>query len=154
MKILMVCLGNICRSPIAEGTMKSRLHQIGIDSVVDSAGILSYHAGDAPDSRAVKIAARYKVDISTQIARKIKISDFDEFDFIFAMDQSVFNSLNSLTKNSTQFKKLHLFLEYAGFNPGAEVPDPYYGEMDGFDQVYKLVDDACQKIIKKWYPEL
>jgi len=149
----MVCLGNICRSPIAEGTMKSRLQQMGIDSHVDSAGILSYHVGEAPDSRAVKISARYKVDISKQVARKIKPTDFDEFDFIFAMDQSVFNSLNTLTKNTAQFKKLHLFLEYAGFKAGAEVPDPYYDELEAFDKVYKLVDEACIKIINKWYPE-
>jgi protein-tyrosine phosphatase len=153
-KILMVCLGNICRSPIAEGVMQSKFQKYRIEGSVDSAGVLSYHAGQPPDERAIKISGSYHVDISRQKARKILPSDFDKYDFIFAMDRSVYNSISAVAISGEHAKKIHLFLEYAGNVPGSEVPDPYYSSLDAFDRVFKLVDAACESIIRKWYPHI
>ena len=152
-KILMVCLGNICRSPLAQGIMEAKLRKYQIAASVDSAGTLSYHAGHPPDERAVDIAKRYQVNIASQVARKIAKSDYDQYDFIFTMDKSVYHSVFAAAPEKHN-QKVHLFLEYAGYNPGTEVPDPYYSDMEAFDKVFKLVDDACEKIVRKWYPNL
>ncbi len=154
MKILMVCLGNICRSPIAEGIMQAALKKYQLTAKVDSAGVLSYHSGHSPDKRAVKISGDNGVDISGQLARQIQRSDFDDFDFIFTMDQSVHKTITSLAPSSTHRKKVHLFLEYAGHPSGKEVPDPYYSGIEAFDQVFELVYEACEMIIRKWHPEI
>lgn len=149
-KILMVCLGNICRSPMAEGVMKYKLKKYHLEGEVDSAGVLSFHAGQSPDKRAIRKTGDKKVDISEQLARQVTKSDFDEFDFIFTMDQSIQDKITGMAVNDQQRGKVHLFLEYAGYPPGSEVPDPYYSGVEAFDQVFNLVDDACEKIITKW----
>jgi protein-tyrosine phosphatase len=148
MKLLMVCLGNICRSPIAEGIVKEKLKKSGFNAAVDSAGLLSYHIGETPDPRAIKIAARFGIDISNQRARQILSEDFDRFDIIFAMDQSVFDALKSLSRKE-QRNKIHLFLEFAGYPAGSNVPDPYYGNMSDFEECFRLIDSASDIIIKK-----
>jgi protein-tyrosine phosphatase len=153
-KILMVCLGNICRSPIAEGVMKAAFRKYNIPGSVDSAGVLSYHSGHAPDKRAVRISSNYGVDISSQLARQIRKSDFDEFDFIFTMDQSVQKSIMTLAPSESHRKKVYSFMEFAGYPEGSEVPDPYYSGIEAFEQVFEMVDEACEKIIRKWYPNL
>ncbi len=153
-KILMVCLGNICRSPIAEGIMQAKLLNYGIDDIVDSAGILSYHIGCAPDDRAIGIARKYKVNIDNQLARQLKPADFENFDFIFAMDRSVLESVLKAAQGPKQSGKVHLFLGYAGYSGQADVPDPYYEGGVAFDRVFNLIDDACERIIRKWYPEV
>ncbi len=150
MKILMVCLGNICRSPIAEGVMVAKMNKYGVPGSVSSAGILSYHSGSAPDHRAIRISGDKGLDISSQKAQQIKEVDFKNYDLIFAMDQPVLNSIKSLTPLEEHRKKVHLFLEYAGYPSGSEVPDPYYSEIESFQKVFDLVDDACDKIVKKW----
>ncbi len=149
MKILIVCLGNICRSPIAEGVMQSVLKKNNFPGSVDSAGILSFHSGQAPDERAVKISGDNYVDISSQRARQMKPADFKVYDLIFSMDRSVHKSILGMTRDENLINKVHLFMEYAGYPAGTEVPDPYYSGMEAFQHVYDLVNDACEKIILK-----
>lgn len=143
----MVCLGNICRSPLAEGILKTKLSN---QFFVDSAGTISMHEGKNPDKRAVKTAANHGIDISKQKSRPIQISDFENFDFIYCMDLSVFEDVISMTKNEEQRKKVSLFLESAGnFDENIEVPDPYWGEMNDFEQVFQLLDEASDKIARQ-----
>lgn len=145
MKILMVCLGNICRSPLAEGLLRQKLKEAGADDFeVDSAGTGGWHSGEAPDKRAIAVAAKYGLDISKQCARKFHPDDFDKFDFIFAMDASNFNDLSAMARGSTQREKLHPFLPFAGINDPSEVPDPWYGGAQDFEDVYRLLDQACE----------
>lgn len=140
MKILMVCLGNICRSPLAEGILKSKLSE---DFVVDSAGTIDLHQGKFPDSRAVAIAKNYKVDISQQQSRLFEVSDFQTYDRIYCMDLNNMKDVLSLAKSNSEREKVFLVLE------NAEVPDPYFGELPDFDHVYQLLDEACEKIAKE-----
>ncbi len=148
MKILMVCLGNICRSPIAEGVVKLKLQQAGLRATVDSAGLLSYHAGEQPDHRAMETAARFGIDISEQRARQITKNDFETFDLIFAMDSTVYSELKSF-RHPAANNKIHLFLEYAGYPRGSDVPDPYYGTMRHFEECFKLIDSASDALVKR-----
>jgi len=145
----MVCLGNICRSPIAEGVMQSKLKKYHLKGIIDSAGVLSMHAGEAPDERASKVAAKYGVDISNQRARQIKKSDFSNFDLILTMDPSVHQQIKRLTNDPKESKKIQLFLEYAGTSGSFEVPDPYFGGPEGFELAYNMIEEACEKIAVK-----
>lgn len=145
MKILMVCLGNICRSPVAEGILKHKaaIHSIKIS--VDSAGTSGWHNGSAPDERSQKNAKKNGVIISQQKSRQVTLSDFEEFDLIYAMDNSNYDDLKKLAPSKHKGKiKLILDEIYPGKN--ANVPDPYY-TTDGFDEVFNLLDAACEKII-------
>lgn len=141
MKILMVCLGNICRSPLAEGIMKNKLMAYGIPFEIDSAGTGAWHIGQSPDKRSVQVARQYGIDISGQRARQFKVEDFEAFDFIFAMDQNNRRDILSLTANGIA-ENVHLFLEFAGMGCN-DVPDPWFGNETDFEAVYKLLDDAC-----------
>ena len=145
-KVLMVCLGNICRSPLAEGILKSKVNTHEI--FVDSAGTGGYHIGNPPDSRSVEVAKKYGIDISSQTCRKIKPSDLEEFDMIYAMDHSNYNNILSLSKSQEQTKKVKLLLNEINL-PEKEVPDPYYDSVDGFEKVYHLIDQACEAIAQK-----
>jgi protein-tyrosine phosphatase len=147
MKFLMVCLGNICRSPIAEGIMKSKLAAANIQGKVDSAGVLSYHSGEAPDKRAISVAGKYQVDISGQVARQFRKSDFVDFDVILVMDRSVYAEIAALAQTEDERNKVRLFLEFAGINEITEVPDPYYGGQEGFEMVYNMLDEGCNRIL-------
>lgn len=137
MKILMVCLGNICRSPLAEGILRSKL---GDNFFIDSAGTGSWHVGQCPDKRSVSVAKKYGIDISTQRARQFKVEDFDEFDLIYVMDQSNFEDVITLAKNEKQRSKVKLILG------DKNVPDPYYGGDDGFENVYRMLDEIASQI--------
>lgn len=148
MKILMVCLGNICRSPIAEGIVKRKLQSAGFDAIVDSAGLLSYHSGEQPDHRAMETAARFGIDISYQRARQITLTDFENFNLILAMDSSVYSELKSF-RQSSGIRKIHLFLEYAGYPAGSDVPDPYYGTMRHFEECFKLIESASVALVTR-----
>ena len=128
----MVCLGNICRSPIAEGLMAEAMKVNHVEGMVDSAGLLSYHQGSAPDRRAIKTAKDRNIDISCQQSRPIQQSDFEKFDYIFAMDIDVYRSVMSQAGSEAERKKVFLFLEYAGYPKGSEVPDPYYSGNEAF----------------------
>ncbi|AYO57269.1 protein-tyrosine-phosphatase [Chryseobacterium sp. 6424] len=144
MKILVVCLGNICRSPLAEGILKSKLPE---GFVIDSAGTISLHEGENPDKRATSIAKKHGIDISKQRSRPITTEDFEYFDRIYCMDLSVLEDVISLAKNDEQRAKVSLFLEEAGIEGNNyEVFDPYWSEMDGFEKVYQLLDDASEAI--------
>lgn len=148
MKILMVCLGNICRSPLAEGIMKTKLPE---NCIVDSAGIISMHEGEHPDKRAIKTAANHNIDISKQRSRPITIADFENFDKIYCMDNSVLADIVSKTKNEEQRQKVSLFLEVLGDHKNTEVPDPYWGDMKDFENVFQLLDKGCEKIAENLF---
>ena len=140
MKILMVCLGNICRSPLAEGILRSKLNA---NYFIDSAGTGPWHIGKSPDKRSVSVAEKYGIDISTQRARQFSEADFDKFDLIFVMDQSNYSDVLAHAKNDDQRKKVRLILE------NRDVPDPYFGEDDGFEEVYRLLEEAADKIAQE-----
>lgn len=139
----MVCLGNICRSPLAEGILRSKLPD---SFFVDSVGTISMHEGETPDKRAVKTAANHGIDISKQKSRPLLISDLDKFDKIYCMDLKNLEDVISMTKNEEQRQKVHLFLEEVGNHQNSEVPDPYWGDMNDFENVFQLLDAACNKI--------
>lgn len=145
--MLMVCLGNICRSPIAEGVMKHKLKLYGIKAVVDSAGIVAFHAGEPPDSRAITVAGNHGIKIDDQIARKFELSDFEAFDLILTMDSEVHGDILRMASNKNHASKVSLFMRYAGMEP-SEVPDPYYGGRQGFESVFQMIDLACDRIAK------
>jgi len=143
MKILMVCLGNICRSPLAEGIMKTMLPG---NFFVDSAGTISIHEGEHPDKRAVKTAANHHIDISNQKSRPITRDDFDTFDKIYCMDIEVYEDVISKAQNEEQHQKVSLFLSASGNYKNAEVPDPYWGDMKDFEDVFQLLNRGCEEI--------
>lgn len=147
MKILAVCLGNICRSPLAEGILKSKLPE---SFIIDSAGTIALHEGEHPDKRAIATANNRGVDISKQRSRPITHKDFEEFDKIYCMDLSVFETVISMAKTEAQKSKISLFLKEAEIPVNNfEVFDPYWSEMDGFEEVYQLLSDASEKIKTK-----
>lgn len=144
-KILMVCLGNICRSPLAEGILKSKVDPT--ITIVDSAGTAGYHIGNAPDPRSITVAKKYGIDISKQVCRKFTMQDFKEFTSIYVMDNSNYNNIVALAQNQEQKDKVSLLLQQSNTNI-TEVPDPYYGGDQGFEDVYNLIDQACNNIAK------
>jgi protein-tyrosine phosphatase len=143
-KILMVCLGNICRSPLAEGILRSKLPSSTF--TIDSAGTASYHIGNAPDKRSVAVANKYGLDISNLRGRQFTVSDFDIFNSIFVMDESNFDNVCSLARNEEDIGKVKLILNEVYPNQNYSVPDPYYGGNEGFENVFKMLDEACSLI--------
>ena len=145
MRILMVCMGNICRSPTAEGVLRARLARAGLgkEIEVDSAGTLGYHAGEPPDPRAQKAAAKRGYDISKLRARRVKDVDFLRYDMILAMDKDNLSALKRVCPETLQ-SRLGLFLQYASRHKDEEVPDPYYGSPEAFDYVLDLAEDAAE----------
>ena len=143
----MVCLGNICRSPLAHGILESKLPE---DSFyVDSAGTSGYHNGELPDTRSIAVAKKYGLDLTNQRSRKFTRSDFRDFDIIYAMDQSNYHNILDLAESESDKSKVKLILNELSPNSNAEVPDPYYGGDQGFENVYKMLDDACDIIATK-----
>ncbi|WP_028281849.1 low molecular weight protein-tyrosine-phosphatase [Olleya marilimosa] len=143
-KILMVCLGNICRSPLAEGILQSKLDNNLF--VVDSAGTSSYHIGNKPDPRSIAIAKKKGIDITQQQARQFVKQDFLDFDIIYAMDNSNYNNIIALAENDKQKSKVNLILNESYPEQNLDVPDPYYGGDKGFETVFNMLDEACNKI--------
>ncbi|WP_053992604.1 low molecular weight protein-tyrosine-phosphatase [Mangrovimonas sp. TPBH4] len=146
-RILMVCLGNICRSPLAHGILESKLS----DELfyVDSAGTSNYHIGEQPDRRSIAVARQHGIDISHQAGRQFNINDFDTFDIIYAMDQSNYNNIIKLARNQKDIVKVQKILDVDTNFANKDVPDPYYGDMGDFEHVYTLLDAVCQKIVKE-----
>ena len=136
--ILMVCLGNICRSPLAEGVLKSKLSSTHFH--IDSAATASFHIGKSPDHRSIKVAADHRIDISHQKARAFKLEDFNLFDKIYVMDRNNLKIIKQLAETPEQRDKVSLILE------NEEVPDPYYGDESNFKIVFELLNEACEKI--------
>ncbi len=142
----MVCLGNICRSPLAEGILKSKVDSNKI--FVDSAGTAGYHVGNMPDIRSIAVAQKYGIDIHQQKSRKFTSKDFIAFDIIYAMDNSNYSNIISLAKNKEDISKVKRLLSEINIET-KEVPDPYYDEDEGFEIVFQLIDKACEAIAKK-----
>ena len=139
-KILMVCLGNICRSPLAEGILKSKLSN---SFIVDSAGTANYHTGNPPDKRSIAVARKYGLNISNLKGRQFRMWDFEAFDFIYVMDESNFKNVIKLARNNKDISKVKMILNEVYPNQNYDVPDPYYGGEDGFENIYKMLDEAC-----------
>ena len=149
MRILMVCLGNICRSPLAEGIMQSKIDNYQLDWEVASAGTGSYHAGNPPDSRSIQVALKYNIDISQQRARQFQSSDFGYYDHIFVMDSSNYQNVYKLASNSSDEEKIELIMNMIEPKRNINVPDPYWGE-HGFEKVYNMLDKATDAIMAKY----
>lgn len=139
--ILMVCLGNICRSPLAEGILKSKLPKDLF--TVDSAGTASYHIGSSPDIRSIAVAKKHGLDISNLSGRQFESTDFNTFDFIYVMDDSNYINVCNLSSNDEEKAKVKFILNEVYPDENYNVPDPYYGGDSGFENVYKMLDEAC-----------
>lgn len=146
-KVLMVCLGNICRSPLAEGILQSKVDSNKI--MVDSAGTGHWHIGNPPDPRSIAIAKKYGLDISNQRGRQFSAEDFNRFDHIYVMDASNKENVLSLATTVSDKEKVSLILDHIFPNENVDVPDPYYGGNLGFDNVFEMLDKACTIIAKK-----
>ncbi|GAA3517644.1 low molecular weight protein-tyrosine-phosphatase [Aquimarina addita] len=146
-RILMVCLGNICRSPLAEGILTSKLNPKEFQ--IDSCGTSNYHIGKKPDTRSIDIARKHGIDITNQRASQFTVGNFDTYDFIYPMDSANYNDIIKLARNENDRKKVKLILEELNLPTGIDVPDPYYGGDQGFMGVYKMLDEACTKIAEK-----
>ena len=146
MKILMVCLGNICRSPLAEGILAHKTKQL--DVKIDSAGTAAYHIGELPDKRSIEIADKYNIDLKNQRARQFSRADFDEFAIIYAMDTNNLAHLISLAETEKERNKIRLILNEINPDACESVPDPYYGGENGFQNVYNMLNEACDKIVQ------
>ena len=147
MKILMVCLGNICRSPLAEGILRQKTIENQHTIIIDSAGTIGIHAGEQPDKRMQATALKYGIDLSTLRSRQVILNDFQEFDRIYAMDESNYSDLQKLAKNEVQKAKVRLLLDENPLNSLKNVPDPYYGGQEGFEQVYFLLEETINHLI-------
>jgi protein-tyrosine phosphatase len=149
MKILMVCLGNICRSPLAEGILQEKAWQAGLNWTVDSAGPNGYHTGEPPHQLSIKAAAKNGIDIGKQRSRKFVAADFEKYDKIYAMAEDVLHDMRQIAKNSFNEGKVDLLLNelYPGQN--RDVPDPWYGPEAGYHDVFALIEKACEQIISK-----
>ncbi len=147
MRILMVCLGNICRSPLAEGILKHKVRQHGLDWFVDSAGTGYWHVGELPDPRSIEVARRFGVDITDQRARQFKPTDFEHFERIFVMDNQNLRDVLRLAQKEEHRQKTQLLLDLLYPGQGREVPDPYYGGPEGFEKVFRLIEAACDYLI-------
>ena len=143
----MVCLGNICRSPLAEGIMQSKVDEEHV--FVDSAGTAAYHIGKLPDHRSIDVAKKYGIDLINQRARKFTEKDFAKFDIIYAMDEHNYQNILSLAKNKIEAKKVKMILNEITPQQNLSVPDPYYGGNDGFENVYQMLNEACDNIAKR-----
>lgn len=143
-KVLMVCLGNICRSPLAEGILKSKVDTNKV--FIDSAGTGDYHVGDPPDPRSIAVGKRYNLDITQQCGRQFQPEDFDKFDHIYVMDNSNYADVISLANNENQRKKVKLILNEVFPGENVDVPDPYQGGEQGFENVYQMLNEACEII--------
>ena len=148
MNVLFVCLGNICRSPIAEGILKKKFQEKSIEGIVESAGFESFHINDAPDERAVNVTAKHGIDISKKRARLFRTEDFNRFDSIWVMDQQNMQDILLFARHEQDKAKVDFLLNLV--NPGSNkaVPDPYYSGVDACEAVFTMIEQACEKIVE------
>lgn len=149
MKILMVCLGNICRSPLAEGIMKHKVQAHNLAWQVDSAGTGAWHVGELPDSRSIAVAQKHGLDITDQRARQFQATDLSQYDLIFAMDSTNYQNIVKKATNLGEREKVHMIMNMVQPGYNESVPDPYWGD-DGFENVYQMLDRACDQIVEKY----
>ncbi len=148
MKILMVCLGNICRSPLAEGILQDKLKKAGLDWEVDSAGTNGYHVGEPPHPLSQKVALKRGIDIGQQQCRDFVKEDFENFDMIYAMAADIIEEMKWISKEKYDSKKVALLLNVCNPGKNKDVPDPWYGAEDGYHKVYDLIEKACDAIVQ------
>ncbi|MDX1651342.1 MAG: low molecular weight protein-tyrosine-phosphatase [Brumimicrobium sp.] len=148
MKILMVCLGNICRSPLADGLLRKKVEEHGLNVKVDSAGTGDWHVGEAPDPRMRQTAKDFGLSIDDLRGRQFKVKDFDEFDRIYVMDKSNYQNVVSLARTKEDENKVQLILNVSKPGKDMEVPDPYFGGDRGFREVFEMLDEATDIIVE------
>ncbi len=146
----MVCLGNICRSPLAEGILQQKAFEAGLTWSVESAGTNSYHTGEPPHPLSQKVARLHGIDISTQRARRFTAADFDNYDKIYALAGDVLDDMKRIAKNKFDIGKAELLMNEQFPGKNADVPDPYYGTEPGYHEVYKMISEVCDRIIEKY----
>jgi len=149
MKILFVCLGNICRSPLAEGIMKDKIYRFGLDAEIDSAGFESFHVGDGADPRSAETARRHGISLDSHVARKFTTKDFDTYDRILVMDRYNHQDVMRLARNENDRIKVDYILNLTYPGENREVPDPYYGGRDGFERIFGMLDSACDILLEE-----
>ena len=145
----MVCLGNICRSPLAEGILQHKVNEAGLSWKVESAGTNSYHIGEPPHHLSQKVAQLNGINICDQRARRFKPSDLEEYDLLFAMSKDVIDDMKTMAGNQWQQEKVKLLMDELHPGQQKDVPDPWYGPEPGYHEVYKMIEAACEKILKK-----
>ena len=149
MKILLVCLGNICRSPLAKGILREKAGQQGLNIEVDSAGFEKFHEDEGADPRSVQVAAKHGIDLRGHVARLFRTEDFDRYDRIYAMDEDNYEAIIELARDEADMKKVDLIMNLVRPGLNLPVPDPYYGGKDGFEKVYTLLDKASENLVEK-----
>lgn len=149
MRILMVCLGNICRSPLAEAILRKKAQENSLQLIIDSAGTSNFHVGENPDIRTIRNALKNGIDVSTLFARQFNADDFDNFDIIYTMDHSNYSNVIALARNESDINKVRMILNELYPNENRTVPDPYFGGEEGFQLVFELLNAACDMIIEK-----
>ncbi len=150
MRILMVCLGNICRSPLAEGILQEQAKKAGLKWHIESAGTNGYHTGEPPHKLSIKVAAANGIDISTQRSRRFTAADMNNYDLIYAMAEDVLEEMKRIAPNNFDAKKVKLFLQEQYPTDMKDVPDPWYGEEDGYHEAFEIIKNNCDCIIKKF----
>lgn len=150
MKILMVCLGNICRSPLAEGILQAKAVAKDIDIEVDSAGTAPFHVDEPPDVRSIMIARKHGINIRDLRGRQFSSADFDRFDCIYTMDKSNYDRVIEQARHEADKAKVEIILNELQPGSNAEVPDPYFGGDHGFENVYQMLDEVTDKILEKY----
>jgi len=148
MKILMVCLGNICRSPLAEGILHHKVNKRNLNWIIDSAGTAGYHVGEAPHHLSQKVSKQNGIDISKQQCRKFVREDIIRFDKIYVMDSDNYNDVKKICGADWNETKVDLLLNISHPNENKNVPDPWYGQEDGYHKVFKMIDEACEKLLE------
>lgn len=152
MRILFVCLGNICRSPLAQGILERKASMQGLDWMIDSSGTGHWHIGESPDPRTLKIAKRYGIDIGSQRARQFKREDYLQFDLILTADDEVHREVLSLAPEQALTSRVRTMVSLLDDTQYREVPDPWYGGEKGFEEVYRLLDEICDALIARVIP--
>jgi protein-tyrosine phosphatase len=149
MKILMVCLGNICRSPLAEGILQQKANAAGLNWTVDSAGTNGYHVGEPPHKLSQKVATLNGINICDQRSRKFEAADFERFDMIYAMAGDVLDEIRHIAGKKYDSSKVDLFLNELDSGSNRDVPDPWYSQEDGYHEVYAMIDNVCNKLVHR-----